>query len=95
VSVGPERPRKAGWNLQAIDKAMAALPAGSSVLAALAGSPTGDRLAHELRALAARHPQVRLARHTVGIDRDRALGAPQQQPMTAQCSRALAPGRSR
>jgi hypothetical protein len=76
TSVGAERPRGAGWDLSGIDKAMAAVPPGGAVVAALAGLPAGERLASELRALAARYPHVTFERHTLRMDRDRTLRGP-------------------
>jgi hypothetical protein len=95
TSVGPERPGGAGRDFRGIDKAMAALPAGTTVVAALPAPPAGDRLARELSALAARHPQVRFERHTVRIERDKNLGAPDRHPLRALPSHALSPSRGR
>ncbi|MDP8998703.1 MAG: hypothetical protein M3O46_01180 [Myxococcota bacterium] len=93
-SVTPTRPPcTRAWDLSnpatpdgicgAIDKAMAALPPGSTVVAALAGPPAGDRLARELSVLAARHSQVRFERHTVRIDRDKSVSAHRRYQLPA------------
>jgi hypothetical protein len=96
TSVGTERPRGAGWDLRGIDKFIAAMPSASAVVAALPGPPAGERLAGDLRAIAARHPHVTFERHTLGIDRDKTMRAPDRQaPLPARSLIALAPVRGR